>query len=196
MRILMALVVALLSLTGVSVAFAATGVAEDASLLDLLQPVLAAVKGGQGFLAAALVLVLCVSLARRYAGSRFPWIMSDVGGALLTLLGAFGGAAATALMAGTAPSIGLAVTAFGVAFAASGGYSMVKRLGVPLLRKLQDKAPAWMRPVFGLVLWWFGKPDAVATAEAAGDAAVEATPGPGIEGVTGKPTVFPPAGDK
>lgn len=190
----LALVVGFLSFAGVSVAFAAgenVSEATEMPLLEMAKPILDAVRGGQGVLAAALALVFCVSLARRYGGKRFPFLMSDAGGSALTLLGGFGGALATALMAGTVPSFGLAMTALGVAFAAAGGYTMIKRLAVPAMRAMQAKLPTWAQPILGLVLWIFDKPSAVAKAESAGAAAVAAKPGPGIEGVAGAPKEFP-----
>lgn len=171
--------------------FGATAFATEAPLLDLLKPALEAVKAGQGILAACLLLVFAVAVARRYGAKRFPFLASDAGGALLTLLGSFGGALGTALMAGTAPSLGLATTALGVAFAASGGYSMIKRLVVPTLRALQAKLPAWARPVLDLALWIFGPAPAIAKAEAAGAKAVEANPATGAAGIVGTPKSWP-----
>lgn len=189
----LAMVVMFLSFTGLSVAFAtgtelvrvaAPEVAEP-GLLDLAKPILEAVRSGQGFAAAALALVFAVAAVRRYASPRFPWLASDVGGTLLNLLASLGGALATALAAGTAPSLGLLASALGVAFAAAGGYSAAKRLLAPLLEKLKSKAPAWAAPIFDLALWVFAKPSAVAKAEAAGAAAVEAHPPGGLEGIAG-----------
>lgn len=173
------------------VAFTGTAMAaslpDAESLIDLARPVLAAVKSGQGYAAAALALVLMTALARRFGAKRWPWLNSDAGGSLLTLVGSFGGAVATALAAGSLPTLGLAWTAFGVAVAASGGYTMVKRLIVPGLVWLQSRLPGWAQPVLSLVLWMFTKPDPIAVAEKAGNEAVAANPGKGIEGVTGGP---------
>lgn len=193
-NIFIAMCLAFLTFTGVTVAFAAgetTAQAAETPMVDMLRPILDAARGGQGMLAACLTLVLAVALAKRYGAARFPVLHTDIGGAALTLLGSFGGALATTLMAGAAPSLGLAASALGVAFAAAGGYSMAKRLLVPTLRALQAKLPASMRPLLGLVLWVFDKPSPVAKAEAAGAAAVAAHPAPGIEGVAGKPVSFP-----
>lgn len=187
------LVTALLSLLVLLLMFgvAAAGVgavAPDESLIALAKPVIDALLSGNPGLAAALALVLAAAVARRYGSKRFPFLATDAGGALLVLVGSFGGAAATALTGGAAVSLGLAWKALLVAFAASGGYATVKRLLVtPLLRPLYEKAPAWLKPVLALVLWVFDQPDPVSKAEAAGNAAVAAKPPTGAAGVVGEP---------
>lgn len=159
---------------------------EDGSWLDLARPVLDAVLGGHWFLAAALALVLTVGLASKYGAKRFPVLATGPGKALLVLVGAFGGALATAATAATAPSLALMWTAAKVAFFAAGGYSLVSSLVGPLV----TKAPAWLRPFLDMVLWFFNrKPTAaaVAKAEAAGNAAVAAKPSTGVAGFVGEP---------
>lgn len=177
-------------------AFAAGAVMpDDGSLLDLARPILAAVMSGQGFYAAALALVLCVAAARRYlpkwAPAKFGWLLSDAGTTAATFLMALGGAMATALSAGAVPTIAMAQIALGVAVAAAGGYQALKHLLAPLLRSLRDRAPAWSHPAFDLVLWVFAKPDPIATAETAGDAAVAAKPAAGAVAIVGKPREIP-----
>lgn len=158
-------------------------------LIDLAKPILSAVMSGQWAAGAALALVLIVALARKYGAKRFPFLTTDAGGTALTLVGSFGGALATALLAGTVPSLGLAYAALGIAVAASGGYTMIRRLVAPLLRKLASKLPGPFQSIatfaLDLVLGLFEKKNPTPAAEAAGEAAVQANPAPGAEGITG-----------
>lgn len=192
-RTLLSLAVVFL-LSFVATAFAAGVVTPDAgSLLDLAKPILAAVMSGQWWLGAATALVFAVAVARRYLVERIPFLASDAGGAVLTLVGSFGGAVATALAAGGAVSLGLMWTALGVAAMAAGGYSLVKKLLVDPLRASRwynERAPSWFRVVLDVLMWAFTKPDAVKQAEEAGKQAVEKKPAAGAEGVVGKPTDF------
>lgn len=198
--VVLAVVVGLISFT--ATAFAAgtadpTG--DGTTLLEMARPVFDAVMHGQWWLAASLALVFVVAVVGKY-GDKAPgpvgkWLArfdgSDAGRATLVLLGSFGGAVATGLAAvGTgAMTWALAWTALKVAVGASGIYSLGRKLLAPLV----GKAPAWLQPLLWVVLWAFdrkaGAPaaDAVAEAEAAGDAAVTAHPAPGVESVVGKP---------
>lgn len=171
------LAVAFLGFTGT--AFAASEVApSDGSWLDLAKPVYDAVIHGQYWLGASLALILAVALAKKYLpGKAGAFVNGEYGAPLTVLLMSFGGAVATALGAGQAVmSAGLAWTAFKVAVGAAGGYSLLKKLLAPLLRKLAAKAPSWMQPIFAMILFVFDKPTAVETAEKAGDDAVAAKP--------------------
>lgn len=187
--------VGLFSFAGSTAAFAAGGAAapDDGSLVELAKPVLDAVMSGQGWMGAAMALVMAVALARRYApGKLGELVRSDAGGVVTSFLMSFGGAAATALAAtGGAPSAAILKTAAGVAMAASGGYVALKKLAVPFLRKLQGKVPAWASPILGMLIWICERPDAIGKAKAAGDAAVKAKPAPGVAGVTGAPKDWP-----
>lgn len=181
---------ALLGFAGTT--FAATG-AEVAgeSLFDLARPLIDAVMGGNYFLAAVFALVIAVTAVRKY-GSQLNWLAwtkSDWGTPLLVLLGSFGTAFAATIGAGQMPGWGAARAAFGVAVAAAGGWKLAKELAVPVLEKLGARWP-WATPLLKLLLWAFDRPDPVAEAEAAGDAAVEADPPSGLEGITGKPVEF------
>jgi hypothetical protein len=177
----------------VSVA-AAAGTAmspEDGALLDLAKPVFDAIMHGQWWLAASLVLVLLVAAFKKYApGKLGEWARGDVGGSLLVLLGSYGGAMATGLLAaGTgALSPALAWVALKVAIAASGGYTLLKKLVMPFIRKLAEVVPAWMKPIFTMVLWAFDRATPVESAEKAGDAAVAEKPAGGANGVVGSAT--------
>lgn len=172
-------------------AFAADAVAPpDASLQDLAAPVYNAIAAGHYLAATALALVLTVALVKRYAGTGKvgTFVHSDVGGALTTLAMAFFGAIATATAAGATWHWSMLGTAGLVAFTAAGGYALVKKLVIPLLKKLEPKLPAWTAPIFALVFFVFDKPDAIEQATKAGDDAIRATPATGADGVTGKPT--------
>ncbi len=169
-------------------AFAAGAVAPaDGSLLDLARPVFDAVMHGQYWAAAALVLVVLTALIRKYGTKRFPVLESSAGAALLLLVGSFGGAFATAVLAGAGASLAIAWTALKVAFAAAGGYSLAKSLLAPLLRKIQAKAPMWMQPIFSLAFYFFDRPTPIADAEKAGAAALEAKPSAGAAAIIGTP---------
>lgn len=174
------------------VAFTATATAAGAvapaeqSVFDLLMPAVNAFKGGAWALGASLLLVAGVAAARQYAAPRVAFLRTDAGGALLLLVGAFGAALAASL-ATSSLSAGLAWGALKLAVITSGGWSLAKKLIVdPLLRPLAARSPSWAQPIFTLVFWFFDKPDPIATAEKAGDDAVEAKPSTGVEGVIGK----------
>ena len=167
-------------------AFAGVAHAEPEALLDLAKPVLAAVMSGQYAYAAALALVFAVAAARRYGGARVPFLRSDAGGALLAVGGAFAGALATSIAASGAISIGLLWSALGVAVAAGGGYSLIKRLIVtPVLEPLAARGGV-LGAVLGVVLWVF-RSNPVGVAEAAGANAVAAKPSAGVIGIVGAP---------
>ncbi len=168
-------------------AFAGNAVAPgDESILDMIKPVFDAVVHGQWWLGASLALILAVTALKRYAhkipkfGPKLSAaINGDIGQPITVLALSFGGAIATAAAAqGTVfvMSAALAWTALKVAVGAAGGYSLLKSLLAPLIVKLGAKAPAWMKPLFDMVLWAFSKPTAVEKAEKAGDDAVAANP--------------------
>jgi hypothetical protein len=168
---------------------AGTMAPEEGSLLELARPIFDAVMQGHYIASAALALVFVVALVKRYAPAKFsPYVHSDAGGALTTLLMAFGGALATATVGGAPWTWAMMWTALGVGLAAMGGYTAIKRLFVvPLLRPLRDKLPVWARPVLDMVLWMFDKPvEATAKATAAGVVAVAEKPAAGVDAVTGE----------
>ncbi len=171
-----------------AIAFAAGAtVSPDASWTDLVTPVIDAFKGGDYPFAAALTLVLLVAIAKRYGGTRFPWLASGKGNALLILIGSFAGAMATALAGEGTLTSGAAWTAFSIAIAAAGGYSLIKTLIVEPLQEsawYKTKAPAWAKSIIGVAVWVFNKPSPVANAEAEGQKAVDEKPATGA----GKPT--------
>lgn len=193
-------IVNVLSLIGLFLlVFTATAFAQgslagaDVSILDLAKPVYEAVMSGDWWIATSFGLVLMVAAFKRYApGKAGELANTDLGGALLVLVGAFGGALGTGLLASGTDVLTLAlVTAsFKIAFSAAGGYALVKKLLVPVVEKIALKAPAWAQPLFAMLLWAFAKPEPVAIvdAEKAGQAAVDAAPAPGIDSVVGPPT--------
>lgn len=156
-------------------------------ILDMVRPIYDAFAHGSYVYAGALALVLAVALTKRYLGDRVPWLHTDAGGATMTLAGAFGAALAAALTGGIGVSTAILWHALVVAVGAAGGYSLVRHLLIPPLRKLAAKCPAWSQPAFALVFWIFDHPDEVAAkATAAGDAAVAANPGKGVAAIVGQ----------
>lgn len=169
-------------------AFAGTAAAQsvaagdEGSLLDLARPVLDALLDGKPGLAAMLALVVVAAGAQKWLAPRVPFFATSLGAALIVLVGSFGGAAAALLSGGATWSLALVWTALKVAAGAAG----IRGLAKPLVQWAAGHAPAWIRPLFTLVLWALEKkPGATVTAEAAGDAAVAAKPAPGAEAVTG-----------
>lgn len=156
---------------------------DDGSILDLAKPVFDELMKGHFVASAALALILCVALVKRYApGKVGDFVHSDAGGSLTSLLMAFGGALATATIGGAPWTWAMLWTAATVAVTASGGYVLLKKLVVePILKPLSTKTPAWMAPAWGLIFWIFDKRIAAAeAAQKAGDAAVVANPPTGV----------------
>lgn len=179
-----------LAFTGTALAAGAVS-PDDGSLLDLARPVLDAIMSGHYAAGAALALVLAVALARRYGVRYLPWLASDEAGAALVLAGSFGGAMATALLAGAPLSLALAWMSLQVAAGGAGVYVLAKKLLTRPLRWLQGKLPAWARPAIDVVLWIFNRPTAGSTATAAGAAAVTTSPGAGVESLVGETDEVP-----
>lgn len=186
-------VVAYFSFIGVALAAGAV-VPQDGSILDLAKPVYEAILGGQWWLGAMLGIVLLTTAAKRYLpGKLGTWVNGDYGQPLTVLLLSFGGAGAAALLAagpGAVVTGTLLWAALKVAVGAAGGYSLLKQLLAPVIQKFAAKAPAWMQPLFSVVLWVFSKPSAVAVAEKAGDDAVAAKPAEGAGAILGEPKDF------
>lgn len=159
----------ILSFVGASLAMA-----QSDDIVALAKPVLDAVLSGNYVYAAALFLVLGVALVRRYGGSRWPILSSKLAAPFLVLAGAFGAAMATSLGAGAGITLAMTWGALKVAIYAAGGYSLLK----PILERLQKHAPMWMDPLFSIVGMVFSS--RVKAAEAAGRAAVKASPSNGI----------------
>lgn len=196
-NVLALVAIMLVSFTATAFAAGAATNPED-SLLELLRPVYDAFAAGHYVAAGALAVVLAVAALKRYAPGRLgAFLKSDPGGVLATLAVSFAGAVAASTADGQAWAWGIAWRAGGIAFAAAGGYAMIKKLAVePLLASswYQTRAPAWFRAAMRVVLWIFDKPAATAEvireAEAAGEDAVEASPSAGAEGIAGRPEKF------
>lgn len=103
---------------------------------DLAKALFEAISQGRWDLVAALVVVLIVLVVRRFGPSKIPFLRTDAGGVILVLATALSGAVASALAAGQVFSLALLYTAFKIAAAAAGGYSMIKKLVWPLILKL------------------------------------------------------------
>lgn len=138
---------ALVSFSGVSLA--ANAVDPIDGSLDAAKAVYDAFAGGHWALGAALSLVVGVALMRKYLGSSWQWLHTDAGSAATVLAGSFGASLASSLAGGGPLTLSLAWSAACIAFAAAGGYAMLKKLVViPLAPKL----PAWLQKP---VLWLF-----------------------------------------
>ncbi len=193
-KLVLTLGVALLGFLSFAATASAAGavVPEDGSLLDLARPIVDAAMAGHYLAALAFALVLSVAAFKRYApGKLGEFARTDFGGALTTFTMSF----ATAIGLATAAykgfegwSFGLLKTASIVGFLAIGGYVGVKRLLVPVLKKLALKAPAWTQPFFTIFFFVFDKPDPITDAEKAGAAAVAAKPATGTDGATSTTT--------
>ena len=90
-----------------------------------------AVRGGNWILAASLVLVAVVFLARKYGVKVVPWLGTDRGGVVLVFGLSFLGALSSSLMAGGKVDLDMVKMAFTAAVAAMGGYQGFKRLVWP-----------------------------------------------------------------
>lgn len=189
-RILATVAAALVFLLSFGIASAATGVATgdtEPGLYELAKPVVEAIFNSDPGLAAALALVLVAGATNRYAGKRWPIFNTGAARALTVLVGSFGGAAAAAITGGASWSLTLAWNSLKIAAGAAGVYSLLKSLLLPVVKSLRGKLPSWLRPVFDFVIAVFEKPNPIAEAQAAGDAAVAASPSAGIAGVVGVP---------
>jgi hypothetical protein len=102
------------------------------------QRIYAAVRSGQWVVAAGLVLLALVWAVRKYGGKLWPFLLTDRGGVVTSLALAFLGALGTTLAAGRTPGPADVMAALGLAFTASGGWTMVRRLINP---KSTDPAP-------------------------------------------------------
>lgn len=79
-------------------------------------------------LVAALAVIAIVYVLRRFGGTRFPFLRTDRGGALLVLLVALAGAVGNVLLAGTPFTVAVLVHVLVVALSAAGGFNLLKKL--------------------------------------------------------------------
>lgn len=165
--------------------FTATAFAADAvtpvngSLMDYAKPIFDAVMHGQLWLGASLAVVLLCAAARKYMPAKWTeGTRGDITGVGLAFLMAFASALAAALATpGAAVSLALMATAGKVGLGAIGGWTILHKV----LGWLADwKAmPSWLRALLALVGSVIGS-DAITKAQAAGDAAVKASPATGL----------------
>ena len=84
------------------------------------------IQGGEWLPVFALTLMVIVLVARKLLAPRLAWFGTKLGGAVLAFSTSLVLAVATSLFAGQGVSLGLISTALGVAWAASGGWELVK----------------------------------------------------------------------
>jgi hypothetical protein len=171
-RILSTIVFCLCFVAGFAgVAFASGGASVDETLIaDALNAVVSAFQGGHAKEAAFLTVVLAVAVVKKLVAPRVTWLRSPEASALMVLAASF---------AGVTGAGGGAKDALFLAFAAAGGYHLIKLLGGALLgSKLGQLLPQYVRAALYAALWVFDRPGqaAVEQAEVAGDAAVKASP--------------------
>lgn len=161
--------------TGVAVA---ADVAADPEVGDLIQSVLSAIVHGQYWPALCAAVVLLCALEIKYAPES--WKSGPKGkviGSAVALAAAFATTLGAALAApGAMFTSAVAMTALKVGVGAIGGYNALSALTDWLLT---FNLPTWARAALNVVNAVIGR-GAVKKAEAAGDAAVEATPAPGM----------------
>lgn len=181
MRFTAALILVFLgAFTGTALAASAVAPA-DGSILELARPVFDAVMHGQWWAAAAFAVVLGVTIARRWMPAAWKQgAIGDITGTATAFVLAFAGAIGTwAIAPGATMTLGVLATATKIGVAAIGGYNIVHKLLGWLAA--WSKTPAWLVPVLKLVASLVGS-GAIAKAEAAGAAAVAASPSKGMAG--------------
>lgn len=184
---------AMLLMSFTATAFAQGAVApDDASLLDLLRPVVDAVKGGQWALGGSLGVIFLMAVAKRYIPESWKagkFLHSDLGGMVSTFLFSFAGSLVIALTpTGATLGAAMAYAALKFAVAAIGGYTVLNQLAKALVASAwwADHAPAWLKSAVALVLAMIGS-KAIAKAEKAGQDAVDANPPGGANAAAGEP---------
>lgn len=164
-------------MAGTFVAAVTTGAvaqsAAETTEWNMIQEVITAFRTGNPTLAVMLALVLLAAIASKYGAKRIPWFASSAGRAVIVLVGAFGGAGATALAGGASWSMGLAASALAVAVKAAGGYSLFKALVFEPLKPYLDRLPQWAKAPLSILMWVFDKPSVTERAETAGNTAVD-----------------------
>lgn len=117
----------------------------DFDLTAFAQQALSAVQSGNWRMVAMLVVMMVVYLLRRFGPSKWPWLKSDAGGAVLALGAGFVGSLVNAVAAHSALSLQLLLTALQVAVGAAGGWSLLMKL-LPASWKAALKGPATPPP--------------------------------------------------
>lgn len=189
-----------LGLLGFTVTAHAAGavLGDDTPMIDLVKAVLQAFTQHEWSLSAPLVVILLVAVAKRYFGDKVKFLHTDLGGSLTALLMATASTLVAALgTSGTSITAVLLWHALRTGITAAGGYAVLKNVLVdPILKPIADRAPAWLRPILGVLLFAFDHgadaiPPAILVADKAGADAVAATAGTGVGGVVGKPGDLP-----
>lgn len=142
--------------------------------LDVARALYGALTGGHYAWAGALALVGGVALLRKYGGTRWAALHTDLGSALLALGGAFGTSMAAGLAGGGAVTWPMLGAAGVTAFAAMGGYAAFKKIAIePYLIPWSQspKTPAWLKWALLSVIYWF---------QHKSDPGADAPPAPGV----------------
>jgi hypothetical protein len=98
------------------------------TLQGLAELAIGAAKTGNWALLLSLALGIVVFLVRKFVGPKVPFLQTQLGGALLTLVGSFGAAITETLAKGTGFGWETALAALKVAFTAAGGWTLIKHL--------------------------------------------------------------------
>lgn len=130
-----------LLISPVSFAVTADALSNPDDVAAIARAVLEALQGGQGFLAACLALVLFVAMLRRHGAKRWPVLRTDAAGTLLTFVGALAVTLGTAAAAGSLFTWTLLGTAASAAVTAAGGYTILARVGLPVIQALVVRYP-------------------------------------------------------
>lgn len=101
-----------------------------------------AVQSGNWGMLAAVGVVGLVYAARGLLGDKFPALKTDRGGAVLSLVAGVAGALGNAFLAGAPFTVALLIKGFSVAFMASGGWSLAKKLLFGDAAKVKAEAKA------------------------------------------------------
>lgn len=99
-----------------------------------------AVKSGQWWLLASLIVVAITFVARKWGAKVIPWLKTDRGGTVLAFAVAFLGGLAHAVAAEGSPSWEMLQTSLKVALGAVGGYTGLRKTLFPSDKKT-DKKP-------------------------------------------------------
>jgi len=181
MLILTLIGIVLAAFTGTAVA---ASVATDPSTGDIFKQIFDAVVHGQWWVAASAGVLGACALERRYAPDSWKTgARGEIIGLAAAFTAAFAGAVGTTLMApGAHMSSTVALAAVKIGVAAVGGYTILSRVLAALAS--WSKTPAWAKPIMNLIATIIGSKTAaaekIANAEAAGNAAVAASPPRGM----------------
>lgn len=97
------------------------------------------IQGGEWLPAFGVALMLIVYFVRKFAAKKFKWFATKPGGTVLAFSISLAMAFATALAAGQPMTVGLAMTALGVAWAAGGGWENFKDIMVAVRKSREAR---------------------------------------------------------